>query len=61
MKFGGKRGKPLKEEEVRNIVEEIRRDQVEREKKYETSKYSVLDLFRTPKLRKRSIILAVNW
>ncbi|XP_031564540.1 organic cation transporter protein-like [Actinia tenebrosa] len=61
MKCGGKDGKPLNKEDVRNIVEEIRRDQVEREQKTEAKKYSVLDLFRTPKLRKRSIILAVNW
>jgi hypothetical protein len=59
MKCGGKKNEPLDEDTLKTIVEDIRRAQVEREK--ESKKYTVFDLFRTPKLRKRSLILAVNW
>ncbi|KAK3733265.1 hypothetical protein QZH41_011113, partial [Actinostola sp. cb2023] len=58
-KCGGKKGDPLNEEVLGALVDEIRKDQVERER--HIKKYTVLDLFRTPKLRKRSLILAFNW
>lgn len=59
MKCGGRKGEPVDQNDLHDLIQEIRNDQIEREK--HVQKYTVIDLFRTPKLRKRSVILAFNW
>jgi hypothetical protein len=58
-KFGGKDDEKCDSELVMSMVEEIRKDQLHREKT--DKKYTPLDLVRTPKLRRWSIIIWFGW
>jgi len=58
-RFGGKKDKPVNSEELKALLEKVRRDQLERER--EAKKYSPIDLFRTPKLRKWTAIICYQW
>jgi len=57
--FGGKKGKPVNAEVLRTLLENVRRDQLERER--EAKKYTPIDMFRTPKLRKWALIFCYQW
>lgn len=57
--FGGKKGKPVNAEVLRTLLENVRRDQLEREQ--EAKKYTPIDMFRTPKLRKWALIFCYQW
>jgi len=58
-RFGGKKGKPVNSEELRALLEKVRKDQLERER--EAKKYTPIDMFRTPKLRKWTMIICYQW
>lgn len=58
-RFGVKKGKPVDSGELRALLENVRRDQLERQR--EEKKYSPMDLFRTPKLRKWTAIICYQW
>jgi len=58
-RFGGKNEKPVDSEVLRALLENVRRDQLERER--EAKKYTPIDLFRTPKLRKWAVIFCYQW
>jgi len=58
-RFGGKKGKPVSSEELRALLEKVRKDQLERER--EAKKYTPIDMFRTPKLRKWTMIICYQW
>ncbi|EDO41815.1 predicted protein [Nematostella vectensis] len=60
VKFGSKDSKPIDEQALRELIEEVRRDQLERHK-MDDKRYTMVDLVRTPKLRKRSFILFYTW
>ncbi|KAJ7388480.1 hypothetical protein OS493_037390 [Desmophyllum pertusum] len=57
--FGGKENKPVNSEVLRALLEDVRRDQLERER--QTKKYTPIDLFRSPKLRKWTAIMCYQW
>ena len=58
-RFGGKKAKPVNAEELGALLEKVRRHQLERER--EAKKYTPIDLFRTPKLRKWTVIICYQW
>ena len=58
-RFGDKNDKPVDSEVLRALLENVRRDQLERER--EAKKYTPIDLFRTPKLRKWAVIFCYQW
>lgn len=58
-RFGGKENKPVDPEVLRDLLENVRKDQLERER--EAKKYTPIDLFRTPKLRKWTAIICYQW
>jgi len=58
-RYGGKDGKPVDSEVLRVLLENVRRDQLERER--EAKKHTPIDLFRTPKLRKWAVIFCYQW
>ena len=58
-RFGGKEDKPVNSEELRALLENVRRGQLERER--EAKKYTPIDLIRTPKLRKWTAIICYQW
>ena len=57
--YGGKKDKPVDSQVLRALIEDVRRDQLAREQ--EAKKYTPIDLFRTPKLRKWTVILCYQW
>jgi hypothetical protein len=59
MLYGGKKGKPLDSQLLRTLIEDVRKDQVAREK--QAKKYTPIDLVRTPKLRKWTAIVCYQW
>ncbi|XP_032239043.1 organic cation transporter protein isoform X1 [Nematostella vectensis] len=60
LKFGSRDSKPIDEQALRELIEDVRRDQLERHK-MDDKRYTMMDLVRTPKLRKRSFILFYTW
>ncbi|XP_032230746.1 organic cation transporter protein isoform X1 [Nematostella vectensis] len=60
LKFGSKDSKPIDEQALRELIENVRQDQLERHK-VDDKRYTMLDLVRTRKLRKRSFILFCTW
>ena len=58
-RFGGKKNKPVNSQLLRALIEDVRRDQLAREK--DAKKYTPIDLFRTPKMRKWTAILCYQW
>ncbi|EDO33656.1 predicted protein, partial [Nematostella vectensis] len=62
MKYGGKKKKPLDSDNVTAMIESIYNEEMrEQEKRKNGKNYTALDLFRSPKLRKRTLILCFNW
>jgi len=59
MRFGGKDGKLVDSQQLRTLIKEILEDQTAR--KNVDKKYTIIDLFRTPKLRKRMTIMCLQW
>ena len=57
--FGSKDEKPLDSEAIRSLLEEVRREQIEREKT--AKKYNPIHMFLTPKLRKWTAIICYQW
>jgi len=57
--YGGKKDKPVGSQVLHALIEDVRRDQLAREQ--EAKKYTPIDLFRTPKLRKWTVILCYQW
>lgn len=57
--FGSKKGKHVDSEVLRDLIEGVKRDQLALEQN--TKKYTPIDLFRTPKLRKWTSILCYQW
>ncbi|KAJ7377062.1 hypothetical protein OS493_031020 [Desmophyllum pertusum] len=57
--FGGKKNKPLNSEVLRALLEDVRRDQLQRER--QAKKYTPIDLFRPPKMRKWTAIMCYQW
>ncbi|KAJ7388477.1 hypothetical protein OS493_037387 [Desmophyllum pertusum] len=57
--FGGKKNKPINSEEIRSLLEDVRRDQLERER--QAKKYTPIDLFRSPKMRKWAVVMCYQW
>lgn len=57
--FGSKDEKPLDSEVIRSLLEEVRREQIEREKT--AKKYNPIHMFLTPKLRKWTAIICYQW
>ena len=60
-KCGGKKNKPLDQAALRALLEEIREDEKDLKKGSLTKRITPLDLMRTPKLRKWTIIVCYNW
>ena len=58
-RFGGKKGNPVNSGEIRTLLENVRKNQLERER--EAKKYTPIDMFRTPKLRKWTAIICYQW
>jgi hypothetical protein len=59
MKFGGKKGKPVDEQLLKTLIEDVRNDQLAREKN--AKRYTPIDLVRTPKMRKWTLIMCYQW
>jgi hypothetical protein len=59
LKYGGKNNKPIDKARLNNLIAEVRRVQMEKQK--ETKSYDPRMLCQTPKLRKWSAALAYNW
>lgn len=58
--FGGKNEKTTVDSQaLRSVITKVREDQLARERK--SKKYSLLDLFRTPKLRKWTFTICYQW
>ena len=57
--YGGKKDKPVDSQMLRSLIEDVRREQLARER--EAKKYTPIDMFRTPKLRKWTVILCYQW
>ena len=58
-KFGAKGNKPLDEELLRITVKEVIEDHLEQAKTRKT--YHVIHLFKTPRMRRFSLIKLYNW
>ncbi|KAJ7376146.1 hypothetical protein OS493_036752 [Desmophyllum pertusum] len=58
MKYAAKNGVTVDAKHLKHVISEVRKADV---RKDDTRKYGTLDLFRTPKLRKRIIICSFNW
>ncbi|KAL9982534.1 hypothetical protein ACROYT_G004588 [Oculina patagonica] len=58
-RFKRKKKKPVDSEVLRALLEDIRRNQLERER--EATKFTPIDLFRTPKLRKWTPNICYQW
>ena len=58
-RFGGKRKKPVNSELLRILLDNVRKIQLQRER--EAKKYTPIDLFRTPKLRKWTALICYQW
>lgn len=59
MKYGGKDDQPVDREKLRDIIQAIRRDQLATEE--EAKKHTPLDLVRTPKMRRWTLIICFQW
>lgn len=59
MLYGGKDATPIDSKVLRTLIEDVRNDQVEREKR--AKHYTPIDLVRTPKLRKWTAIVCYQW
>jgi hypothetical protein len=59
MLYGGKKGKQLDSQLLKTLIEDVRKDQVAREK--QAKKYTAIDLVRTPKLSKWTAIVCYQW
>ncbi|EDO27431.1 predicted protein, partial [Nematostella vectensis] len=59
MKFGGSKGKSLDSAQLRALLDQIRQDQIERIVK--AKKDTPVDMFRTSKMRKFSLIVCLHW
>jgi len=59
MRFGGKDNQELDENQLRNYIEDVRRTQLQLQ--HGNKIFSPLSLYRTPKLRKWSAVVGVNW
>ncbi|XP_031559098.1 organic cation transporter protein-like isoform X2 [Actinia tenebrosa] len=59
MLYGGKKDKPIDPNILKTLIEDIRKDQVLKEKR--TKHYTPIDLVRTPKLRKWTAIICYQW
>ena len=58
--FGGKNEKTTVDSQaLRSVIKKVREDQLARERK--SKKYSLLDLLRSPKLRKWTSIICYQW
>lgn len=58
--FGGKNEKTTVDSQaLRSVIKKVREDQLARERK--SKKYSLLDLLRTPKLRKWTFTICYQW
>lgn len=58
MTYAAKNGVSVDTKHLRHVISEVRKGDVRKE---ETRIYGTLDLFKTPKLRKRIIICCFNW
>ncbi|XP_032229103.1 organic cation transporter protein [Nematostella vectensis] len=62
MKYGGKKKKLLDSDNATAMIESIYNEEMrEQEKRKNGKNYTAFDLFRSPKLRKRTLILCFNW
>ncbi|KAL9982535.1 hypothetical protein ACROYT_G004589 [Oculina patagonica] len=58
-RFGGKKNKPVDSGVIRALLENVRKEQLKGDQ--EAKKYTPIDLFRTPKLRKWTAIICYQW
>ncbi|XP_048581006.1 organic cation transporter protein [Nematostella vectensis] len=56
-RFGS--SKPIDQQALRGLIESIRESQIETERK--AKRYTVIDLYRTPKMRKWVLVMGFNW
>lgn len=61
MKYGGRKKKQLDRDQLMKLLEEVQENEKLETEKEGERKYTPLDLFKTPKIRKRSVILGFNW
>ncbi|XP_031561203.1 organic cation transporter protein-like [Actinia tenebrosa] len=61
MKYGGRKKQKLNRDELMNLLEEVQENEKMEKERRGKRKLSPLDLFKTPKIRKRSFILGFNW
>ncbi|KAK3752711.1 hypothetical protein QZH41_018678, partial [Actinostola sp. cb2023] len=61
VKCGSATSEPLDRNQLRKAIEDINKAQFDTEKIKQEKIYTPLDLVRTPKLRKRTLVLAINW
>ena len=59
MRFGGKDGQSIDPQKLKTLIKEIRNDQIMRAAG--DKKYTILDLFRTPKMRRWTLIILFHW
>ncbi|XP_020914741.1 organic cation transporter protein isoform X2 [Exaiptasia diaphana] len=58
-KYGAKDGGPVDDTILRSLLEEVRSEQIKANE--ENKKYTSIDLLRTPKIRKWSVIVCYEW
>jgi len=59
IRYGGKDDQPIDEQKLRDVIQAIRRDQLATQEKEKT--YTPLDLVRTPKMRRWTLIACYQW
>jgi len=55
-----KKNKPIERDDIKKYLLSVQKCEKENEE-IENRKYSPLDLFKTPKLRRRTLILCFDW
>jgi uncharacterized membrane protein len=60
-KCGGKKNQTLDQDALRKLLEEIQNDEKQMRGAAANKRYTPLDLVRTPKLRKWTVIVCFNW
>ena len=58
-KYGSKDDNTVDSELLKNLLEEVKREQIAKQK--EEKKYTPIDLVRTPNMRKWSAIICYQW
>ncbi|XP_020914661.1 organic cation transporter protein-like [Exaiptasia diaphana] len=58
-KFGGKKDKPVDKQQLRSTLEKVRNAQLQQQKVRQN--FHIIDLFKTPRLRRFSLVIGFSW